>query len=448
MKSEVLVSRVNDAGRIASLDIIRGIAILLILVMNIRSMGSYAVELYDVRYPTWTSADYWAALVSWTLLEGTQRGLLELLLGAGIMIMARCAMTADGPVEIADIHFRRNIWLCLFGLANAFLLLWWGDVLLSYGLAAVFLFPFRKLGPKLQCGIAAIVLAVLLSNSVHSYHQETTRLQQAERLVAADAAGQALSQEDKAALKDHRERLERRALKPADNPIAREKIVKADKAHHSTFGAYWNAQREKWLFAMSLFWPFQAEIVATILIGMALFQWGIIQGRAQSSIYWTMLIVGYAIGLTLRGGFYLEALAFQPGQRWQAMFAEEARLARTLGHVGLIHLILRSSAGYRALKMFRAPGRMPLTVYLFTSFLMMWIVFAPWGLGLWGAWGHAKLLALAMMVIAAELVAANLWLRHFETGPMEWLWKSLTYWRRQPFRKPRDESDAPAALPV
>ena len=91
---------------------------------------------------------------------------------------------------------------------------------------------------------------------------------------------------------------------------------------------------------------------------------------------------------------------------------------------------------------------MPLTIYLFTSFLMMWIVFAPWGLGLWGAWGHAKLLALAMVVIAAELVAANLWLRHFETGPMEWLWKSLTYWRRQPFRKPRDESDAPAALPV
>ena len=448
MKSELLIDRVRGSERIASLDIIRGVAILFVLIMNVRSMGSYAVELYDVRYPTWTPADYWAALVSWTWLEGTQRGLLELLMGAGIMIMARRAMTPDGPVEIADIHFRRNIWLCLFGLANAFLLLWWGDILLSYGLAAVFLFPFRKLGPKLQCGIAAIFLAALLLNSVHSYREETARLHQAERLVAAEAAGKALSKEDDAALKDHRERLERRALMPADNPIAREKIFKADQAHHSTFGAYWNAQREKWLITMGFFWPVQAEIVATILIGMALFQWGILQGRARSSLYWAMLIAGYAIGLTLRGGFYLEALEFQPGQRWQSMFAEEARLARTLGHVGLIHLILRSSAGYRALKMFQAPGRMPLTVYLFTSFLMMWIAFAPWGLGLWGEWGHAKLLALAIVVIAAELVAANLWLRHFETGPMEWLWKSLTYWRRQPFRKAHNETGDQAPLPA
>ena len=79
---------------------------------------------------------------------------------------------------------------------------------------------------------------------------------------------------------------------------------------------------------------------------------------------------------------------------------------------------------------------------------MMWIVFAPWGLGLWGAWGHAKLLALAIMVIAAELGAANLWLRHFETGPMEWLWKSLTYWRRQPFRKSGVEPGEPVPSPA
>ncbi len=74
----------------------------------------------------------------------------------------------------------------------------------------------------------------------------------------------------------------------------------------------------------------------------------------------------------------------------------------TLGHLALIHLIVRSSIGYRAMKPFEAPGRMPLTSILFTSFLMMWIVFAPWGLDLWGAWGQAQLLAVAVIVIAGR----------------------------------------------
>jgi uncharacterized protein len=448
MKSELLIERVQGAERIASLDIIRGVAILFILVLNIRSMGTYGHLLFDVRYPTWTSADYWSSLLPFTFLLGTQRGLLELLFGAGIMIMARRAMAPDGPVEVADIHFRRNLWLCLFGLANAFVLMWFGDILLVYGLAAVFLFPFRKLGPKAQCGLAAIFLGALILSSAHGYREETNRIQQAERIVAAEAAGKALSKEDKSALKEHRERLERRALMPADNAKAKEKIAKADKAHHSTFGAYWNAKLEGWLFTMGFFWTTEAEIVATMLIGMALFQWGIIQGRARSSLYWAMLVLGYGIGLALGGSYWLEVLAFQPGQRWQAIFLDVSRIGMTFGHLALIHLIVRTSAGYRAMRVFDAPGRMPLTVYLFTSFLMMWIVFAPWGLGLWGAWGHAKLLALVMIVIAGELAAANMWLRHFETGPMEWLWKSLTYWRRQPFRKPRGEKNPPAALPV
>jgi uncharacterized protein len=352
-------------------------------------------------------------------------------------------------VEVADIHYRRNLWLCLFGQANALVLMWWGDILLAYGIAAVFLFPFRKLGPKAKCGLAALFLGALILHSAQSYREETSRLQQAERIVAAESAGKSLSDEEKAALKEHRERIDRRAQLPADNVKAKEKIAEADKAHHSTFGAYWNVQREAWTFIMTdFFWTGQAEIVASMLIGMALFQWGIIQGRARRSLYLAMLIVGYGIGLALRGSYWAEVLAFQPGQRWQIIFMDLSRLATTLGHLALIHLIIASSLGYRAMKVFEAPGRMPLTVYLFASFLMMWIVFSPWGLDLWGAWGQAKMLAVAVVVLAAELVAANLWLRHFANGPMEWLWRSLAYERRQPFRKHRGELGASAPSPV
>jgi uncharacterized protein len=446
--SDLHIDRVRGTERIASLDVLRGVAILFILVMNIPVMGGYEFILFDMRYPTWTVADYWTTLFVRTFLDGTQRGLLELLFGAGIMIMARRAMTADGPVEVADLHYRRNLWLCLFGLANAFVLMWFGDILLVYGLAAVFLFPIRKLGPKAQCGLAAIYLAALIWSGAHDYREAVTNQQQAERIAVAQASGKTVSEADKTLLKEHQEQVERRTQLPANNAQAKEKIAKAAKAHSTTFGAYWNAQFDGWKFFMGeFFWFIEAEIVATMLIGMALYQWGVIQGRARRHVYWAILLLGYGFGMALRGSFWFERLAYQPRDpQWEVILLDPARIAVTLGHLALIQLILTSSAGRRALRPFEAAGQMPLTVYLFTSFLMMWIVFAPWGLGLFGAWGQAELLAVALIVILAELVAANLWMRYYQNGPMEWLWKSLAYERREPFRK--HQGEPPDAIPA
>ena len=434
--SSIQLDRVRGSDRIASLDVLRGIAILFILFMNMPWMGGYGFILFDPRYPTWTPADYWTTLLTGTWLEGTQRGLLELLFGAGIMIMARRAMTPDGPVEVADLHFRRNLWLCIFGLANAFVLLWYGDILLVYGIAALFLFPFRKFGPKAQCGLAAIFLAILVLYNFSGYRENAAEIQKAEQVAAATAAGQKVSDEDKKLLEDQRKREARRTQLPAKNAQAKEKIAKADKEHHTTFAAYWNAQFDAWKMLIgNFFWVIEAEIVATMLIGMALMQWGVIQGNATRRTYWAMLIVGYGIGIALRGSQWLERLQFQPGLHWQDIWGDMSRLAVVFGHLGLVHLVLGSSIGRRALRPFEAAGRMPLTVYLFTSFVMMWIVFAPWGLDLFGAWGQAQLFGFSAAVIAVELFAANLWMKRFENGPMEWLWKSLAYERREPFRK-------------
>lgn len=449
MEAGASIDRVRGSERIASLDIIRGIAILFILFMNIPWMGGYGFVLFDPRYPSWTTADYWATLVTSTWLEGTQRGLLELLFGAGIMIMARNAMKPDSPVAVADLHYRRNLWLCVFGLANAFVLLWFADILLVYGIAAVFLFPFRKLGPKAQCGFAAIFLAALLAYNINGYVNERTKLQKVEQIQAASADGQKISKEDKEKLDEHRQRIERRTQLPAQNTKAKEKIAKADKARHSSFTAYWNAQFEGWLWLMSWFWVIEGEILATMLIGMALYQWGVIQGRARRGIYWAMLLAGYGVGMGLRGSLALERLQFQPNfLYWQEILTDISRLAVTVGHIGLIYVILGSALGRRLLSPFTAAGRMPLSVYLFTSLLMMWVVFAPWGLGMFGRWGMAELMAVAGAVIAAELVAVNLWLRHFENGPMEWLWKSLAYQRREPFRKAVSEKPQTVPSPI
>ena len=439
------IDRVRGAERIASLDVIRGIAILFILYMNIQPMGGYEMAIQDFRYPTWTTADFWSVYGIMTYMEGTQRGLLELLFGAGIMIMARKAMEPDGPVAVADLHYRRNLWLAMFGLFNAFILMWWGDILLVYGIAATFLFPFRRLKPWTQCGFAAIFIGALVAYSAVQYHDKSVRFETAARVTAQQAAHQKVSPEDKKVFDKFQQRARSFTTPPQQDKEKQKKIAEADKAHHSTFGAYWNSQVDNWKFLMSMFWIIEAEILGTMLIGMAFCQWGIIQGRARRSVYWALMLGGYAIGLSLRGTTWWATLQFKPVLQWQEIFPDVARIAVSLGHLGLIQLVLGSALGRQLLKPFEAAGRMPLTVYLGTSFLMMWIVFAPWGLGLWGRFSEAQFLVVATIVIITEVIAANLWLRYYDNGPMEWVWKSLAYLRREPFRKKRGQM--PDAVP-
>jgi len=435
------IDRVRGSERIAALDVVRGIAILFILCMNIPGMGGYEFQIEDFRYPTWTTGDFWTVYGVQTFMNGTQRGLLELLFGAGIMIMARRAMTPDGPVAVADLHYRRNLWLCVLGLFNAFVLMWWGDILLTYGIAATFLFPFRRLKPLSQCAIGAACIGALVVYAGFEYQAKADRYATVARVTAAHAAHQKVSAEDQKVYDEFQKDARSFRNPPQQDKDTVKKIAEAEKAHHSGFVAYWKAQLSGWQFLMSLFWIIEAEIVGTMLIGMALCQWGVIQGRARSSTYWALTLGGYAVGLGLRGTMWWGILQFEPALRWQHIFDDVSRLAVTLGHLGLIHLVLRSALGRALLRPFEAAGRIPLTIYLFTSFLMMWVVFAPWGLGLWGHFGQAQMFLIALAVIAGELAAANLWLRAFENGPMEWVWKSLAYQRREPFRK------APGQMP-
>jgi uncharacterized protein len=313
--------------------------------------------------------------------------------------------------------------------------MWWGDILLTYGIAATFLFPFRRLKPLTQCALGAAFIGALVVYAAVQYQEKAERYQTVARVTAAQAAHQKVSAEDKKVFDEFQERARSYSVQPQADKEKAKKIAEANKAHHSTFGAYWTAQLGGWLFLMSLFWIIEAEILGTMLIGMALCQWGVIQGRAPRATYWALMLGGYAVGLGLRATNWWQILQFHPSLRWQEIFPDVDRIAVTLGHLALIHLALGSAPGRRLLRPFEAAGRMPLTVYLGTSFLMMWIVFAPWGLGLWGRFGQAQMLVVATIVVIAEVIAANLWMRSFDNGPMEWVWKSLAYRRREPFRK-------------
>ena len=136
----------DGAPRIAVLDILRGIAILGILFMNINDMGgSIWATFGDVRHFGWSPADRTAWWLREVFANGTARGLLEMLFGAGMVILTGRAAGAAGEWTVLRRYYRRNIVLWLFGLAHLFVLLWPGDILHTYGIAALLVFLVRRL---------------------------------------------------------------------------------------------------------------------------------------------------------------------------------------------------------------------------------------------------------------------------------------------------------------
>lgn len=430
------VARVAPSERIANLDVLRGVAILAILMMNIPFMGGYVVEPWDPRLIGWTAADQGVFRFIGGFLDGTQRGLLELLFGAGILIMARNALTADGPVGVADLHYRRNLLLMAFGVLHALVLFWPGDILFPYGLVAIFAFAFRGWRPRTQALVGLVFILVAVAPGVGRYVERV-------ELQTAAAAAQAKLTAKTPLAKAEQEKLDRwretvASYAPAkDNAKKREAMAAEVKGRRGDIAGYADYTREAWLkltfSATAWFW--WAEILGTMLLGMALYQWGVLQGRLKAGVYIAMAVGGYGVGVTLRTLGMNETLSFTAAPQIGWITWDIGRLALMFGHLGLISLALKSATGARLLSPFQAAGKMPLTIYLSASILGMCILFPGFGFGLWGKHGYAGLETIALLVMAAQLVFANLWLMAFHAGPIDWVWKSLAYGKAQPFRR-------------
>lgn len=442
------VQRVAANERIANLDVLRGVAILAILIMNIPFMGSYVtLQPNDPRVVSWTLADQATFRFVGAFLDGTQRGLLELLFGAGVMIMSRTAMRSDGPIAVADLHFRRNLLLVALGVFQALVLFWPGDILFPYGLVAIFVFPFRKLTARWQALIGVAVILVAIIPSVTRYMDRVELKSAAVAAEAKLAAKTPLTKGEQAKLDEWKKKVA--AVRPiAQNPDKQKAAAEEKKARMGSIAGYAQWTRDQWLkfnFDGAGAWFGFAEIFGTMLLGMALYQWGLIQGRAAAGVYLAMIVVGYGIGVSLRVAADAQFLRFNAEPKVFGPTWDVARIALTLGHVGLINLALKSALGAKLLAPFQATGKMPLTTYLSASLIGMVILFPGFGFGLFGRYGWAGLETIALIVMAVQLVAANLWLIAFETGPLEWIWKSAAYGKRQPFRRAAAPKGALAA---
>ena len=425
--------------RVLALDFVRGVALFGILLMNIVGMGLGPA--YD--NPTVAGGSEGINLWTWIVInvgfEGTQRALFSMLFGAGIILLTS-RLEASGRADAADIYFRRNLWLIGFGLVNAWILLWVGDILFYYGITALFLYAFRNLAGRtlLKLGLGALLLgaawnAVDASRllGVHQAYVAASAVEPAKRTEAQKAAVAAWQKKEA-------------EFKPP--PQAYQQIRKANTA--SYLSAMQSLAPIIKRFQSWQLYRYFFDIFGMMLLGMALYKLGVFTLQVRRRVYLSMMLGGYAVGLPLGIAeiSWIMSHNFGPLAYAQAsMTYDVSRLAMTMGHLGAIMLFLRTGLLGWLRHSMAAVGQMAFTNYITHSLVALGIFIL---LGYWGALERHQLYLIVVAVWVGQLVVSPLWLKHYRFGPLEWLWRYLTYGTRPAFRKAAARNSAPTLAPA
>jgi uncharacterized protein len=425
-----LLAPIDKNERIFSLDILRGFVLCGILLMNIVGYGLWGAY----RDPTVAGgADGWN-LRSWEIttmfFEGTMRGLFSLLFGVGMFVLTDRLEKKGAGVKVADIYFRRTLWLIFFGLVHGYLLLWGGEILFSYGIMGLLIFSFRKMPPK---KLTAIAIFLMCCGSLWDYADHRSNLKMVENAAIAKkytTEGKPLTTELKDAEKNWNEKLHERSPEFLN-----------DKIQHF---------RQGYFQVVVFLAPFIKEgdmldpyrwdpwdVLSMMLLGIALFKWKVLTAERSYKFYAWMAVIGYALGLSIN--YYelrivLDSNFSFTGFSQATLTYYWGRLFTAMGHVGLIMIFSKLPILGWFKKAIAAVGKMALTNYLMHSVICMF-VFTGAGFGLFGQLERHQLYYVVFSIWILQLIISPIWLNYFRFGPAEWLWRTLTYLKRQPMRK-------------
>ncbi len=372
--------------------------------------------------------------VNW-FFEGTQRALFSLLFGAGIVLFcSRLEKRLEGTLP-AEYFIRRQLWLLVFGLVNAFVFLWPGDILFQYAFCGVIVYVFRRLPAKGLIIAAGVCLVLMTVRENVDLYRNKAMIHKGELVEKMDTTKVKLNerqQEELGAYISFKEK--------ADSAGQRKEMNRNFRMVRGNYADLYNVQSNI-SAKLEFFYTYYGlwDILLFMFLGMAFFKTGILTGDASARVYWWMLIVGLGIGLLLswlrlhekmdnrfNGYLLTKSIRFE--------YYELSRSFRSIGIFGLIMLLFKSGWFKWLFSLLRPVGQMAFTNYLMQSFLCGLLFFGI-GFGMYGELERYEIYFVVAAIWAVQIAWSHLWLRFFLFGPLEWLWRSLTYWKKQPIRK-------------
>lgn len=429
---------VSQSERISSIDVLRGAALLGIALMNIVFSGLPLAAGFNLNVAGGATGPNLAAFfLQYIFFDGKMRGTFSIMFGAGSYYMIQRGLAKGNGVEAIATHYRRTLWLMLFGILHAFLI-WHGDILYPFALLGLVLFPLHSAKPKNLLIAAGVMVAMMTAFQIVQGIdlQKTHRLY--EEAQQAETNKQPLTEEQTKAKKEWED--QRKYFLPSPEDLKKESAMYS--------GSYLNLLQKRaalvkeWHSAP--FYMFGWDMLTMMLIGIAFAQQGILAATRPREFYWKLLAWSYGFGLPV--GAISAYLAWQQNfEPLQTVFTfstyQAARVAMTLGHIALGLIICQSGALAGLQKRLAAVGQMAFSNYILHS-LVYGFVFYGYGLNLYNKLERYQLYYVVLAMWIFSLIVSPLWLARYQFGPLEWVWRSLTYWQRQPMRL------APAAAPI
>ena len=392
------------ATRINQLDVMRGFALLGILIMNIISFGLPQAHYFNPHAEGTLHGWNRAALVFAEFFANEKfMGLFSLLFGASVVLFTD--MLEEKGRSAWTFHMRRNGWLLVFGLLHAYLL-WIGDILFTYALCSVWLFFVRKWSARsLFIASGASVLLLLLMDAMMGLSVPYWSAVEVTEFAEFWSPSSASIAEEVATMR----------------------------------GAWGDQMTMRVPSAMTMqteYLPMLAlRATAMMLLGMGLYKSGVLSGGMDRRWNGGFALIGLTLGLAITGwGFQ-----YSQAHDWSmevffigGFFRRLGMVFLVLGYVGSI-LWLCEGPGKSWLERWLAPlGRMALTNYLAQTVICTTLMYGH-GFGLFSSLGRAQLWLVVVPIWVVQILASKWWMDRCAFGPIEWGWRSLTYWRIQPW---------------
>ncbi len=403
------LSPVAANERIGSLDLLRGVAVLGILLMNIRAYSMiYASYLNPLAWGDFTGMNKAVWIMNHIFSEGKFIAIFSMLFGAGVVLIGRKA-EEKGKGGLG-LHLSRNMWLIFFGCIHAYLL-WYGDILFTYGVCSIPVFFMRKISPRKLLIIG--LLLVLVGSSM---------------FMLAGLTLDTWPPEAKAGIKQD--------WTPGQEKIDKEiSYSRGDWASHVAFRFPKVLSMQTVMLIFYIGWL----VTGLMLIGMGLFKWGVFSGERTVNFYKKGFIYSFVPGIALivsgmvkhfEHDFSFEYSMFLGSQfnYWGAIFI-------SFSYVCLLIFLYKKGYAKRVMEILKTVGRMALSNYLLQTIICVLIFYGPPGFGLFCRVERWEQLLIVLFVWGLLVTFSVWWMKRFRFGPFEWIWRTLTYRKIQPLKK-------------
>lgn len=463
----------SESSRIFSLDVLRGLALLGMLIISIWEFGGFTnnQKLHFILGPHGGNYKLFTAVS--VLFENKMQALFSLAIGAGLILFFKKQHRASS-LSNPDLYMRRQTWLLIFGVFNAIVLLWPGDIIFHYGVMGILLFAFWRMSARglfiaamictlIYCGknfwnyaddkktykkykVVAVLDKKILKDSLDKKKADSLLLINIKDTVARKTMKDSLSKSVKKDTLTKTQEQEKQAWEGMVKRLKYDSTADAaeNKAMRSGYGAIWDHLLQKaknrestWLYKTGIW-----EIGSMMFLGMALLGLGFFTDRFSTKKFLLIAVI------TLMAGFLLAWFRIQFYNHKIVDYAKYIDHYKIPYNQFLPLEIVLLATGYASLLMFllrvkilgglwrpiAAAGRSFFSNY-FLQTLLCTFIFYGYGFGYFGRLTQLELYFIVAEIWVVQIVLTVLWFRFYHRGPVEWLWCCLINARWLPNKK-------------